>query len=60
MAKLIIQWVMLCEQCIKESRVDDRFTRPALQNPIEHIAAPEDAMQIDLVRIYLLLVAMKT
>ena len=38
-----------CEQCIGESRVDDRLTRPALQNPSEHIATPEDAMQIDLV-----------
>ena len=49
MAKLIIQWVMSCEQCFRESRVDDRLTRPALQNPSEHIAAPEDAMQLGLV-----------
>ena len=40
---------MSCEQCIRESRVDDRLTRPALQNPCEHRTAPEDAMQIDLV-----------
>ena len=49
MAKLIRQWVMSCEQCIRESRVDHRLTRPALQNPSEHITAPKDAMQIDLV-----------
>ena len=49
MAKLIRQWVISCEQCIKGSRVDDRLTRPALQNPNEHITAPEDAMQTDLV-----------
>ena len=49
MAKLIRQWVMSCEQCIRESRVDGRLSRPALQNPSEHIAAPEHAMQIDLV-----------
>ena len=49
MAKLIGQWVMSCDQCIGESRVNDRLTRPALQNPNEHIAAPEDAMQIDFV-----------
>ena len=49
MAKLIRQWVMSCEQCIRESPVDDKLTRPALQNPSEQIAAPEDAMQIDLV-----------
>ena len=49
MAKLIRQWVMSCEQCIRESRVDDRVARPALKNLSEHITAPEDAMQIDLV-----------
>ena len=35
--------------CIRESRVDDRLTRPALQNSSEYTTAPEDAMQIDLV-----------
>ena len=40
---------MSCEQFTRESRVDDKLTRPAIQNPSEHIAAPEDAMQIDLV-----------
>ena len=40
---------MSYEQCIREWRVDDRLTRTALQNPSEHIAAPEDAMQIELV-----------
>ena len=49
MAKLIRQWVMSCEQCITESPVKDRLIRPTLQNPSEYIAAPEDAMQIDLV-----------
>ena len=49
MAKLTRQWVMSCEQCIRESLIDDRLTRPALQNPNEHITAPEDAMQKDLV-----------
>ena len=49
MAKLIRQWVTSCEQCIREQRVNDRLTRPALQNPGEHIEAPEDAMQKDLV-----------
>ena len=49
MAKLIRQWIMSCEQSIRESRVDDRLTRPALQNWSEHITALEDAMQIDLV-----------
>ena len=46
MAQLIREWVMSCKQCIRESR---SLTRPPLQNPNEHITAPEDAMQIDLV-----------
>ena len=50
MAQLISQWVMSCEQWIRESRVDNRLTRPALQNPSEHITAPEDAMQFDFVQ----------
>ena len=49
MAQLIREWVMSCEQCFRESRIDRSFTRPPLQNPNEHITAPEDAMQIDLV-----------
>ena len=49
MAQLIREWVMSCEQCIRESRVDPSLTRPPLQNPNEHITAPEDAIQIDLV-----------
>ena len=48
MAKLTRQWVMSLEQCIRESRVEDKFTQPALQNPSEHVTAPEDAKQIDL------------
>ena len=48
-AQLIREWVMSCEQCIRESRVDHNLTRPPLQNPNEHITAPGDAMQIDLV-----------
>ena len=49
MAQLIREWVMSCEQCIRESRIDFSFTRPPLQNPNEHITAPEDAIPIDLV-----------
>ena len=48
MAQLISEWVMSCEQCIKESRIDRSLISPPLQNPNEHITAPEDAMQIDL------------
>ena len=39
---------MSCEQCIQEARIDRSLTRPHLQKPNEHITAPEDAMQIDL------------
>ena len=49
MAQLIREWVMSCEQCIRESRIHRSPTRPPLQNPNEQITAPQDAMQIDLV-----------
>ena len=49
MAQLTREWVMSCEQCIKESRIDRSLTHPPLQNLNQHITAPEDAMQIDLV-----------
>ena len=49
MAQLMWEWIVSCEQCIRESRIDRSFTHLPLQNPIEHITAPEDAMQIDLV-----------
>ena len=49
MAQLITEWVMPCFQCIKEPRIDRSLTCPPLQNPNEHITAPEDAMQFDLV-----------
>ena len=48
MAQLIREWVMSCEQCLRESRIYRSLTRPPLKNPNEHITAPEDAMQIDL------------
>ena len=47
MAQLIKEWVMSCEQCIRESRIDRSITRPPLKNPKEHNNTPEDAMQID-------------
>ena len=49
MAQLIRDWVMPCEQCIRESRIDRSLTRPPLQNPNEFFTALKDAMQIDLV-----------
>ena len=49
MAQLFREWVMSCEPSIRESRIDRSLNRTSLQNPKEHITAPEDAMQIDLV-----------
>ena len=49
MTQLIREWVLSCEQCLRESRINARLTRPSLQNPNEYITAPEDAMQVDLV-----------
>ena len=49
MAELIREWVMSCKKCLRELRINLQPTRPLLQNPNEHITAPEDAMQIDLV-----------
>ena len=49
MAQLIREWVKSCERCIRESRIDRSLTRTPLHNPNEHITAPEDAMEIDLV-----------
>ena len=48
-AQLIREWVLSCEQCLKEARINPQLTPPPLQNPNEHITAPEDAMRIDLV-----------
>ena len=49
MAQLNREWVLSCEQCLRELRINPQLTRPPLQNPNEYITAPEDAMQIDLV-----------
>ena len=49
MQQLTREWVMPCEQCIRESRIYHSLTRPSLQNPNEHGTAPENAMQFDLV-----------
>ena len=49
MAQLMREWIMSCNQCIRESRINPRLTRSHLQNPKEYITVPEDAMQIDLV-----------
>ena len=40
---------MSCKQCLRGSQINRQLARPALQNPIEYITAPEDVMQKDLV-----------
>ena len=61
MAQLIREWVISCEKCIRELKINPQLTRPSLQNPNEHINAPEDAMEIDFsYRDYRHLVAMRT
>ena len=49
MDQLIKEWVISCEQCLRELRINPRLTGPPLKNPNEYIRAPEDAMQFDLV-----------
>ena len=49
LAQLIREWVMSSETCIKKLPIERGFTRPPRQNPNEHILAPKDAMQTDLV-----------
>ena len=49
MAELSREWAMSCEQCITDSRIDCNLTRLPLQKRKEHITAPKNAMQFDLV-----------
>ena len=48
MEQLVREWVMSCEQCIQELRIDCRLTHPPLQNPNDYITAPDDAKEIGL------------
>ena len=50
MAQLIWKWVLSCEQCIREWRIDENLASSALQNPSENITRARDAIQIDLFR----------
>ena len=49
MVQLIREWIMSCDQCLREPRIILGLTRPPVQNPNEYITVPEDAMQIDLI-----------
>ena len=45
MLKIIRNWIISCEKCIREKRIDNSLIRPPLQNPNEFITGPEDALQ---------------
>ena len=47
MAQLIGEWVMSCEQCIRESRINLTIKCSPLQNQNHYISAPEDAIEND-------------
>ena len=47
--QLFREWIISCEQCNRESRIDHSLSRFSLQNTYEHFTAPEDAMENDLV-----------
>ena len=49
MAQLIIKWVTSCDQCVKESRINNKFKHQPLQNPNDYITGPENTNQVDLV-----------
>ena len=40
---------MSCKNCIRELRIDSSLTHPPLQIPNEHLTAPDDAIQKNLV-----------
>ena len=46
---MIKEYVMSCEQCIRESQNIRNLTRPLLENAIENNTALEDGLPIDLV-----------
>ena len=46
LAHLINEWVMRCDQCIRETRIDRSSSHPPLQNRNKLTTAPEHAMQI--------------
>ena len=41
MAQLISEWVISCEQCIRESRIDRSLTRPPCKTPMSTLLRPK-------------------
>ena len=48
LAKRIKQWVKQCEDCIKYKRSNNNQIRPKMINNTEHVLAPEDILEIDI------------
>ena len=46
--KIIKQWVMQCEDCIKYKRISNSQIRPKMINNTEHVLGPEDILEIDI------------
>ena len=49
MAQQIKKWVTSWNELVNESKIDNKFTHPNLQNLNKHVIGPEDPMQIVLV-----------
>ena len=60
MSQLIREWIMSCEQCIRETGIDRNLNPIPLQNTNEHVTAREEAMQVILVPELPTSAAMKT
>ena len=59
MAQLIKEWVLSCEQCLRESRINPQLTRPPLQNPNESLLRQKPPCKLIWCRDYRHPVAMK-
>ena len=60
MAQLIKEWVMSCEQCIRESRTDHSLTRPPCKTQMGTLLRPKTPYKLIWCRNYRHLVTMKT
>ena len=60
MAQLTREWVVSCEQSIRESRIDHSLTRPPCKTPMNTLLRPKMPCKLIWCRNYRHLVAMKT
>ena len=59
MAQLIREWVMSCEQCLRESRENRQHTRFPQQNPMSTLLRQKTSFKLTCYRDYLHPVALK-